>query len=103
MPPHCLLPPPCPDTNIKHLNHRYLRNAVLGGMPPTYIEVVEFDCLRDEGIGFAESLKNSGIPTEIFEIKSAIHGFEIARHSEIVIESVNRRVNKLQQVFYQLQ
>jgi hypothetical protein len=29
MPPHCLLPPPCPDTNIKHLNHRYLRNAVL--------------------------------------------------------------------------
>ena len=30
MPPHRLLPPPCTDTNIKHLVYEHLRNAVLG-------------------------------------------------------------------------
>ena len=34
----------------------------LKGFPTTYMEIAEFDCLRDEGIIFAERLKNEGIP-----------------------------------------
>nr|WP_302134507.1 MATE family efflux transporter [uncultured Schaedlerella sp.] len=30
MPPHRLFPPPCPDKNIRHIIHHYIRNAVLG-------------------------------------------------------------------------
>ncbi len=29
MPPHRLFPPPCPDKNIRHIIHHYIRNAVL--------------------------------------------------------------------------
>jgi hypothetical protein len=49
MPPHCLLPPPCPDTNIKHLNHRYLRNAVLvtGSLPVNTVGGVAYILIRE--------------------------------------------------------
>ena len=29
MPPHRLFPPPCPDKNIRHIIHHYIRNAIL--------------------------------------------------------------------------
>lgn len=50
----------------------------LEGMPPAYVEVAEYDCLRDEGIAFAKALKDSGIPAELYETKRTVHGFEIA-------------------------
>lgn len=69
------------------------------GMPPTYVEVAEYDCLRDEGIAFAKALKDSGIPAELYETKRTVHGFEIAEKNEIVKESVDRRIKKLRSVF----
>lgn len=71
----------------------------LEGMPPAYVEVAEYDCLRDEGIAFAKSLKDSGIPAELYETKRTVHGFEIAEKNEIVKESVDRRIKKLRSVF----
>ena len=71
----------------------------LEGMPPSYVEVAEYDCLRDEGIAFAKALKDSGIPAELYETKRTVHGFEIAEKNEIVKESVDRRIKKLRSVF----
>lgn len=71
----------------------------LEGMPPAYVEVAEYDCLRDEGIAFAKALKDSGIPAELYETKRTVHGFEIAEKNEIVKESVDRRIKKLRSVF----
>jgi len=73
--------------------------ATLKDMPPTYVEVAQYDPLRDEGIAYAKSLENSGVPTELFETKRTVHGFEIAQHNEIVLASVARRVEKLQKAF----
>ncbi len=46
--------------------------------PNVYMEVAEFDSLRDEGIAFAERLRSEGVFTELHEVKGACHGFETA-------------------------
>lgn len=68
-------------------------------MPPSYVEVAEYDCLRDEGIAFAKALKDSGIITELYKTKRTVHGFEIAENNETVRESVARRIKVLQAAF----
>lgn len=71
----------------------------LENMPDAYIEVSEFDCLRDEGIYFAEALERSGVSVELYKTKGTIHGFEIAKKSEIVHQSVARRIEVLKKAF----
>lgn len=66
--------------------------------PNTYIEVAEFDCLRDEGIVLAERLRAEGVFTEFHEVKGACHGFEAALESRIVEESMQRRIHWIQSV-----
>ncbi|MCM1166276.1 MAG: alpha/beta hydrolase fold domain-containing protein [Lachnospiraceae bacterium] len=60
--------------------------------PNTYIEVAEFDCLRDEGIAFADRLQSEGVITELYEVKGACHGFETALESSIIAEAMERRI-----------
>jgi acetyl esterase/lipase len=69
------------------------------GIPPTYVEVSEYDCLRDEGIAFAKALEDSGIAVELCKTTGTIHGFEIAKHSSIVRESISRRIEALRKAF----
>ena len=71
----------------------------LAGMPPAYVEVSAFDCLRDEGIAFAERLSKYGIAVDLCKTKGTIHGFEIAKRNEIVRESIARRIDTLQKAF----
>jgi acetyl esterase/lipase len=73
--------------------------ALLAGMPPTYVEVSEYDCLRDEGIEFAKALGERGVSTELYETAGTVHGFEIAMNNEIVRESVARRIERLSSAF----
>ncbi len=68
--------------------------------PNAYIEVAEFDCLRDEGIAFAERLRSEGVFTELHEVKGACHGFETALESRIVEECVQRRIRWVQSILY---
>ena len=68
-------------------------------MPPTYIETAEYDPLRDEGIAFAGALRECGVPVELHQTCRTIHGFEIAEKNEIVIESIERRVEMLRKAF----
>ncbi|PKN97231.1 MAG: alpha/beta hydrolase [Chloroflexi bacterium HGW-Chloroflexi-4] len=73
--------------------------ASLEGLPPTYIEVAEFDCLRDEGINFAEALQKSGVQVELIETIGTIHGFEIAESSEFVHQIIEKRIDILKTAF----
>lgn len=66
--------------------------------PNTYIEVAEFDSLRDEGIAFAERLRSEGVFTELHEVKDACHGFEAALESRIMVKSMQRRIHWIQSV-----
>lgn len=76
-----------------------MQAASLKGLPDAYIEVAEFDCLHDEGIAYANALKQNQIDVELYETKQTIHGFEIATDSEIVKTSVKRRVTALKRAF----
>jgi len=67
--------------------------------PSTYMEVAEFDSLRDEGIAFANRLQSEGVFTEFHEVKGACHGFEAALESRMVEESMQRRIQWIQSVW----
>ncbi|MFA9379638.1 MAG: alpha/beta hydrolase [Acetanaerobacterium sp.] len=71
----------------------------LENLPDSYIEVSEFDCLRDEGINFAEALMKSGVHVYLYKTTGTIHGYDIAENSEIVHESVARRIQALKKAF----
>lgn len=64
----------------------------LEGFPATYMEVAEFDCLRDEGVMFANKLRIAGTPVELHEIKGACHGYETVLHGRIMRECMIRRI-----------
>lgn len=44
--------------------------------PKTYIEVQEYDTLKDEGITLARLIKNDNVPVTLREIKGTYHGFD---------------------------
>lgn len=69
-------------------------------LPEAYVEVSEFDCLRDEGIHFAEALQKNGIHTELHKTAGTIHGFDIAEKSEMVHLVVARRIQALKRGFH---
>ncbi|MCE0767603.1 alpha/beta hydrolase [Pseudonocardia kujensis] len=50
------------------------RATDLAGLPPAYLAVCEFDPLRDEGIAYAQSLVQNGVPTELHLYPGAFHG-----------------------------
>lgn len=71
----------------------------LEGFPKTYIEVAEFDCLHDEGVAFAERLKETDVPVEVHDVKGGCHGYEAAPKSRIVKECVDRRMKWIRDVW----
>lgn len=76
-----------------------LEATSLENLPDSYVEVSEFDCLRDEGINFAEALIKSGINVELYKTTGTVHGFDIAEKSEIVHQSIARRIDALKKAF----
>lgn len=64
----------------------------LADFPKTYIEVAEFDSLKDEGVAFSQRLQAEGVSVELHEVKGACHGFEMALDSSIVQEAMQRRL-----------
>lgn len=44
--------------------------------PQTYIEVQEYDTLKDEGITLAKLIKSDNVPVILKEIKGTYHGFD---------------------------
>lgn len=68
----------------------------LSGLPDTYMEVAEFDCLRDEGILFAEKLKSAGISVELHKVSGSVHGYDIIMGSTTVKKLMKQRLRWLQ-------
>ena len=87
-----------PTEPAKHVEYASPIEATsFAGFPPTYIEVAQYDCLRDEGILLYERFQEEGIPAELHEIKNACHGFETMTKSKITKTCMNRRINWLKQ------
>lgn len=71
----------------------------LSGLPTTYIEVAEFDCLHDEGVAYAEALRAADVPVIFHETQGTIHGFEFISKSAIVADSVEARTRFMRENF----
>lgn len=80
----------CDNDQAKYASIAELES--LSCFPQTYMEVAEFDCLRDEGIEFAARLQSEGIPAEVHKVSGACHGYEAALKSAIVEKCMNRRI-----------
>ncbi len=69
----------------------------ISGVPHTYIEVAEFDCLRDEGIVFSETLKKAGISVELHKVPGSVHGYDVMMRSKEVKKLMCQRVRCLKE------
>jgi acetyl esterase/lipase len=66
--------------------HSNLRN-----FPETYIETAQYDCLRDEGILFAERLKALGIKVFERHTMHSVHGYDGVFYSKFMKKRIKDR------------
>jgi acetyl esterase len=52
-----------------------LRVADLAGLPPAIVVIAEYDPLRDEGLAYAERLRDSGAEVTLYLYEDMPHGF----------------------------
>ena len=71
------------------------------GLPPAYIETAEFDCLHDDGILYAEKLREAGVAVTLNETKGTMHGFDIVEKAETTKIAVAERISYMKHQFYQ--
>ena len=62
-------------------------------IPDAYIELAEFDCLRDEGAAYAARLAAAGADVTLNRTRGTFHGYDIAQHARVTRENVARRVD----------
>ncbi|WP_310601531.1 alpha/beta hydrolase [Anaerosporobacter sp.] len=68
-------------------------------LPQAYVEVTEFDCLRDEGILYAEALQKAGVATILNKTKGTVHAYDYALENELTKEGLSHRIQFLKQIF----
>ena len=67
----------------------------VAGLPPAYLEVAEFDSLRDEGLAYGRRLEEAGIAVEYHETRGTPHGFEFVTNAPITRAAVAHRAEVL--------
>jgi len=72
----------------------------LSGLPPAYISTMEFDPLRDEGIGYALRLLEQGVSVELHQFPGTFHGSSLVTTAEVsrrsgseMIAAIRRALN----------
>lgn len=69
------------------------RAESLVGLPPAYISTNEYDCLRDEGLEYAQRLIRAGVPAELHHFAGTFHAFDlVVRTAAISVRAVDEQV-----------
>jgi acetyl esterase/lipase len=70
------------------------------GLPPTYVELPQFDPLHDQGAAYAQALRDDGVEVELNEVAGGIHGFDLmAPRCSLTQQAIARRVHFLSGIF----
>ncbi|AZC12312.1 alpha/beta hydrolase [Microbacterium sp. ABRD28] len=64
----------------------------LRGLPPTYLALMEFDPLRDEGLAFAGKLLADDVPLELHLFPGTFHGSSALAHAEVSRRELDEEV-----------
>ena len=68
-------------------------------MPPAYIEMAQFDALHDDGVLYAELLRDEGIDVELHETVGTMHGFDSKVSAPTSKAMVAKRIAYMKQQF----
>jgi acetyl esterase/lipase len=71
----------------------------LTGLPDAYLEVAEFDSLRDEGLNYAAALEAAGVKVTRHETRGTPHGFEFVMSAPLTLRTVLHRAEILKAAF----
>ncbi len=71
----------------------------LAGMPPTYVETAEFDCLHDDGILYADRLVKEHVDVVLNETKGTVHAYDMAKDSDVLKRSMEKRIRFLKELW----
>ena len=89
-----------PDKNIKDIAYASpLEAESFVGLPKTYVETAQFDCLHDEAVAYAQALQNAGCAISLYETEGTMHGFDIVQKSPIVQQAVAKRIQFMKNAF----
>lgn len=91
--------PEMPDGNIEYASPAEAQS--LEGLPPAYVETAQFDCLRDEGIEYAQRLGSSGVETLLVQTEGTMHGFDVKLGTPTAKECIKKRVEFMRSRFEQ--
>lgn len=69
------------------------------GLPEAYVEVAEFDSLRDEGLNYADALEAAGVTVTRYETCGTPHGFEFISGAPLTRDTVRHRAEILRAAF----
>jgi len=65
----------------------------LKGLEPTYIEILEYDPLHDDGVCFTNLLEKSGVDVLLRDIKHVVHGYDAMAKAKVVRDSIDARID----------
>lgn len=69
------------------------------GLPPAYIEVEQFDSLRDDGLEYAHLLEKAKVPVQLEDLHGSIHGFDVKADTALTRTAMRLRILALKKAF----
>ena len=80
---------------LKGHKEKSLLDEDFSAFPPTYIEIAQYDCLRDEGKLLAERMTEQGVRVTLRQTNGTMHGYDAVMKSFISKESLRNRIEFL--------
>ncbi|HEX6354555.1 alpha/beta hydrolase [Actinophytocola sp.] len=71
----------------------------LSGLPPAFVNVCQFDPLRDEGIAYAQRLAQANVPTELVLYPGTFHGAGMIAAAQITKRITTDQLAALRRAF----
>jgi len=76
-----------------------LHRADFHGLPPAFVEVAEFDPLRDEGLTYADALAAAGVDVTTHVAKGGVHGYDTVERSPTAEAAYRERLAAIERFF----